>query len=431
MPNPVGYPATVAEMRQLIKDFGTCLSFDGNNDQITIGTSNPFTGNFYFAAWVKWYGSTGGYQHLFAKRDSYGPTTMMFDLHLNNTTSLLALDTNVASANFAYLFPKYQWVYLVWVHNVTDSLEQIYINADRVYNNTIKTLGSGTTALNTIGAIEATPTEGFNGRMDEIVIGQSAPTWAEVVAMYAKYNYPSKWTYFKLDEGSGSSATDSSGNSNTGSISGASYVTDKIMTTRTVISQARKRVGDQTSITDTFTRADSASSMGETEAGNATWQTNGAVWGISSNKAYRVSGSGIVLVNAGVNDVDVSVTIDTYDGVTNEMGIYFRALLNGTAWMRIIRSGTSFILQKRVSGTTTTIINLVGQTFANGDVFRVVASDSIIRCYLNGVLKISVSNPHNFNNTYHGFGYGTTQTAGRFDGFTLVSPHAGESRPPV
>lgn len=228
MPNPVGYPATVAEMRRLIKDFGTCLSFDGNNDQITIGTSNPFTGNFYFAAWVKWYGSTGGYQHLFAKRDSYGPTTTMFDLHLNNTTSLLALDTNVASANFAYLFPQYKWVHLVWVHNVTDSLEQIYINGDRVYNNTIKTLGSGTTALNTIGAIEATPTEGFNGRMDEIVVGQSAPTWGEVVVMYAKYNYPSKWTYFKLDEGSGSSATDSSGNSNTGTISGANYVTDKV-----------------------------------------------------------------------------------------------------------------------------------------------------------------------------------------------------------
>lgn len=235
MPQPVGYPAEVGEYRQLVKDFGTCLNF-ASGGQVSLGTGNPFSSDFYWSGWVKWNGDNGTYQHIFAKRDSYSASTMMFDLFLNTGTNKLSLDTNVGQTDFVYIFPKNVWVHLVWVHNVTDSLDQIYINGDRVFNNTIKTLGTGTTALVSIGSVEAGLSEPFNGKMDEIVIGNAAPTWAQVVAMYAKYAYPSQWSYLKFDESSGSTALDSSGNGNIGTITTATYATDKVLTTRTTVS---------------------------------------------------------------------------------------------------------------------------------------------------------------------------------------------------
>lgn len=229
-----GISLPVSALRQLIKDFGTCLDFRSGGI-VKIGTENPFTGNYYFAGWVKWYGNNGAYQHLFSKRDSYGGDTMMFDLFIDPTTDEVQLDTNTNQKDFSFVLPKYKWVYLVWVHNVTDSLDQFYVNGERVANLAIATLGTGVGALNSIGAVEAGASEPFNGLIDEVVIGQSAPTWEDVVAMYAKYNYPSKWAYFKFDEGSGTTATDSSGNSNNGTIATATYITNKVMTTRSAI----------------------------------------------------------------------------------------------------------------------------------------------------------------------------------------------------
>ena len=236
MPRPVGYPITISEYRQKLKDFGTSLKLDGTQGVISLGTDNVFDSDFYFSIWIKWEGDTGTYQHIFSKRDSYGADTMMFDLFLNTSTNLLSLDTNAAQRNFAYLLPKNKWVHLVWVHNVTEGYEQIYINADRIAEVSIATLGTGTDAEISVGASDSTPTEFFNGRFDEIVIGQSAPSWEDVVKMYANYIYPLQWTYLKLDEGSGSEALDSSGNGNDGIITDATYKTDKILTTRSSIS---------------------------------------------------------------------------------------------------------------------------------------------------------------------------------------------------
>lgn len=225
----------IASYRQQVKDFGTCLHFDGTEGSIDLGTANPFTGSFYFSAWVKWYGSNGTYQHLFAKRDSYGASTMMFDFHINNTTNELNLDTNAAQKDFDYILPLYKWTHVVWVHNATTNFERLYIDGELVKEISIATLGTGTTAKILIGAVDTTTTEWFNGRIDEVAIGTTAPSWDDVVAMYAKYNYPSKWSHLQLDEGSGTSAIDSSGNGNNGTIADATYVTDKVLTARSTV----------------------------------------------------------------------------------------------------------------------------------------------------------------------------------------------------
>lgn len=233
MPQPVGYPAEVREYRQSVKDFGTCLNFSSSGE-VTLGTANPFTGNFYFSAWVKWAGPNGNLQHLFAKRDSYGASTMMFDLYLDSSTNVLGIDTNAAQRSFSYKLQVGKWTHVLWVHNVTDSLDQLYINGDQVSSQSLATLGTGTSALLTIGAVQFPASESFNGLIDEVAIGTAYMGWSDAVAAFAKYVYPSSWTTLSFDETSGTTAIDSSGNGNSGTIASATYVTDKVITSRVV-----------------------------------------------------------------------------------------------------------------------------------------------------------------------------------------------------
>lgn len=218
--------------RQLIKNFGTAFKFPSGGS-ISLGTANPFTGSFYHAAWVKWYGLNGAFQQLFNKRDSYASAGMLFSVSLVDTTGKIALDTVTSFAAFGVGLPIGKWVHLVWVHNLTSAKDELYIDGQLVANPAKVTLGTKTDALIEIGAAQTGPTiESFNGEMDEIVIGTGAPTQADVLAMRNNYIYANQWAYLKLDEGTGSTATDSSGNGNNGTIAGGAWITDKVTTTR-------------------------------------------------------------------------------------------------------------------------------------------------------------------------------------------------------
>lgn len=240
--NRSGHITSVSNVRQLIKDFGTCLNF-ASTGIVTLGTTNPFSGDFYFSTWIKWSGPNGAFQHIFAKRDYYGASTMMFDLYIDSTTSKLSLDTNVGQNDFGYVFPVGQWVQLIWVRDTASGLDDVYINGDRVASIASDAFGTGTGALISIGGIQSPTIESFNGRIDEVAIGQSAPNWDEAIAISSKYAYTDLWTFLKLDEGSGSTATDSSGNGNNGTIDTATYATDKVLSLRTAAAR-RKTVRD-------------------------------------------------------------------------------------------------------------------------------------------------------------------------------------------
>src|SRR5690606_3008108 len=77
--------------------------------------------------------------------------------------------------------------------------------------------------------------QAFRGSIDNVRVYNSALTPAQVKSVYYNENHlinSSLKGYWKFNEGSGTSATDSSGNSNTGTITGASYSSDVFMTTR-------------------------------------------------------------------------------------------------------------------------------------------------------------------------------------------------------
>jgi len=229
-----GQPVLISEIFQQRKDFGTALRFDGSTSYASLGTDNPFTGSFYISIWLKWFGPTSTYQHIISKRTSYGATTMMFDLSINTpgTSNEIILDTGNVTLSTAYSLTPGIWNHLCWVHDATNNYESLYVDCQREYDTTKRTLGTGTDAPITLGATDTPKAEFFYGEMDEIVIGTGNPTWKDVVAIKAKYKYTSDsasegtfapYAYYKCDEGSDTTLVDSTGNGITGTLSGATY----------------------------------------------------------------------------------------------------------------------------------------------------------------------------------------------------------------
>lgn len=194
------------------KNLKNCIDFS-KGGVVKAGNSNPFTGTFYISMWVKWKGINGSYQHLFAKRDSYGSTTMMFDLALLNTTGVIIRDTGLSYKQSSSKFPINQWVPFTYVYGTSG--EYYYIDGDMVYSTTKGTLGSGTKSLMTIGACQNPAIESFNGKIDEVVIGTGEPTWYDVINMHRNFTYTNKVINYKFDDPS-SYMVDSSGNGNDG-----------------------------------------------------------------------------------------------------------------------------------------------------------------------------------------------------------------------
>lgn len=102
----------------------------------------------------------------------------------------------------------------------------------RVASASITGQGTGSSALMSIGAAEATAVEPFNGLIDEVVVGTYSPDWHDVIRMNKKFVHESAWGYWKLDEGSGSAILDSSGNDRHGVITTAAFSSDVALKSR-------------------------------------------------------------------------------------------------------------------------------------------------------------------------------------------------------
>ncbi|MFA9228699.1 MAG: hypothetical protein ACEQR7_09780, partial [Agathobacter rectalis] len=208
--------------------------FDGVNDILTVGTGNPFTGSFYIHQWIKWNGVNGGFQTLFAKRDAYAPGQLMFSASIN-PAGQFNIDTITSFINFGYTFMTRKWIPICWVHDTVNNLDLLYVLGFLVASRTIGTLNSKTDALISFGATQSPPVDSFWGEMEEPVIGIGAPNADEVLNMARGSIYSNPYTILPLDEGSGTTAIDASGNGNNGTINGAQYITDKISGVRTLI----------------------------------------------------------------------------------------------------------------------------------------------------------------------------------------------------
>lgn len=142
-----------------------------------------------------------------------------------------------------------------------------------------------------------------------------------------------------------------------------------------------------TGASDTFTRADSNTSLG-TSSGGQVWTPHTGTWGITSNKGYLVtqSGDSVATVDAGISDFDMSIDVT----VQGAVGIVFRAVDDQNYLLLFVNAG-QWQFYKRVAGTYTQFgVNMdvsLGTVAGTTATWRVTGSGNTITCYLAGVQK--------------------------------------------
>lgn len=167
---------------------------------------------------------------------------------------------------------------------------------------------------------------------------------------------------------------------------------------------------------DNFNRADSTTALGAASDGGGSWTAHGtSVWGISSNRAYGVSGGqGVATLEASTGEVQADAVIPV---VGTDYGMVIRLNDNDNYWLLALFA-TLWVIYRKESGG----FNNVGQanvTLANGDTVRFEGSGTAIKAYQNGVQKISVTSSFNQAMTKHGLRSNGDSTA-RWDDFVIT-----------
>jgi len=207
------------------------LKFDGSNDYVSVGNKASLTfGNgttdsaFSLSAWVKY---TGTICPVISKYSGpgydYRLTIVGNDLYINTSdTSATAYVGRMASV----AIPTNSWVHLVGTYNGNGATSGfvLYANGVRVddtnYSSGSYVAMEGTNANFDIGR-EQGGTYNCTGSIDDARVYNRVLSSTEVSALYSNAPAVSNTGlvgWWKLDEGSGATTADSSGNANTGTL---------------------------------------------------------------------------------------------------------------------------------------------------------------------------------------------------------------------
>jgi hypothetical protein len=168
-------------------------------------------------------------------------------------------------------------------------------------------------------------------------------------------------------------------------------------------------------VTDTFTRADSATSMGDAESGQV-WFPGYGVWGISSNQAYLATDAGEnVTWVKGLAGGTISVTLAT---TQDAVGLAFRCQDRDNYWrVQVNSASTRWDLYLVQAGVATLMGNTGTANVSSGAVVMVKAEGDQILVHVDGVLKLTVTDSTFQKASRCGLYAAATGTA-RFDAFT-------------
>ena len=144
------------------------------------------------------------------------------------------------SGNTNYLSGENVVPYNKWCHiafTLTGTTLKGYVNGALVWTQTITRKADSGNNEGKIGT-ESTGTGNVRrmaGQMSQFFSTKTLLTAEQIADIYYDGKYPTLDIYYKLDEGTGASAVDSSGNGNTGTITGNSWSTNVPMTTRSTV----------------------------------------------------------------------------------------------------------------------------------------------------------------------------------------------------
>jgi len=172
-------------------------------------------------------------------------------------------------------------------------------------------------------------------------------------------------------------------------------------------------------VSDTFTRADNAASLGNAETGQA-WEVLSGTWGISSNRAYIASTSGgrdIAVVDSGFADVTIGLTLPV---VATSARLIFRLTDASNHFIFTVITASNNYTLSRIQAGTATVVGSYTKIPANGDFIKVTLRGNQIICYVNGLEVIRVTETFNLTATKHGMGANNASAGNiRFEQFYI------------
>ncbi len=187
--------------------FGNGFSFDGGDDNIDIPYSSNLTGagSVSLSAWIK-PTTIGGADYVF------GNTSQSFRFLLSGTTNIQFPTACGSLTGFSTPMQTGVWQLLTGTFDSTTGQTVIYLNGAKVSSGICT--GAILDAANL--SIGGTSTRRFNGSIDEMRMYNRALSPAEVQQLYNFAPGPVGW--WKMDEKTGISANDISGNGNVGTL---------------------------------------------------------------------------------------------------------------------------------------------------------------------------------------------------------------------
>lgn len=231
---------TTAGSRFLDRDFGTCLSFNGSTSYVAGSGFNVYrTTGYSVEFWVK--GNPQNDFRIYSEgSSSTGVPFFNFD---PQTTGKITVATrndanSITSATTTKVVMDGKWHHCVW----TDSNGTASFYIDGVPDVTNFNYTPSTVTLNqmAVGCLWRTGTGNFYvGKIDIVRTYTVALSQANVTQLYSTGIVPDRTKLFLewlMDEGSGNTVSDSSGNARNGDMTGhaATYSTDVFIKARTL-----------------------------------------------------------------------------------------------------------------------------------------------------------------------------------------------------
>jgi hypothetical protein len=221
---------------------GRSLTFNGSSTYIDIPhhSSMDLGAAITISAWIKWNGN-GTAQRIISRWSNAGVGNQQYIFGLNTSNQLsLAIGGGTMASTFV---PSTNWHHVVAVHDGTTG--SIYVDGEVVAQENFSITpnpGTQPTYIGAGGSALAMPTWVFNGNLDEVKLYNYALTENEITVEYNRGaamvlgagqsesaspsdNLIASW---KFDEGTGTTAKDTSGNALDGSKSFASWSQGKI-----------------------------------------------------------------------------------------------------------------------------------------------------------------------------------------------------------
>ncbi|SFE74364.1 hypothetical protein SAMN04487969_10643 [Paenibacillus algorifonticola] len=137
---------------------------------------------------------------------------------------------------------------------------------------------------------------------------------------------------------------------------------------------------------DSFDRDDNSSVLGLTDTGQP-WISHTGTWGIQSQRAYTPAGTeNYATVDVGLTDYKAEISLSVR---VNRSGLVFR-FTDSSNWYRFVLSSTTVFMQRRLSGTTTSLSSF-SVTPTDGDTMKIIVNGSQFQGYYNNELKVTVT----------------------------------------